>query len=146
MTAHAQMRRNESALLPPQVKSWLLADRYVHERYAGVPYARLHNARLAVRRAISDALEEWDLLLTPTLPLTAPTLLTEDASFAEVSGRTAARLCYNTMPLNLSGHPGFSVPSGVDGEGLPTAVQIVGPHFGEATAFRAAFAVERALG
>ena len=85
-------------------------------------------------------------LLTPTLPMTAPKLLTEDASFAEVSGRTAARLCYNTMPLNLTGHPGLSVPSGVDGEGLPTAVQIVGPHFDERDRLPRGVRLERALG
>lgn len=145
MAAYARMRQREGALLPPQVKSWLVADRHVHERYAGIPYARLHNARLALRREISTALDEWDLLLTPTLPLTAPKLLTGEASFAEVSSRTAARLCYNTAPLNLSGHPALSIPSGVDGEGLPTAVQLVGAQFGEATAFRAAFELERAL-
>jgi amidase len=145
LDAYARTRRNEGALLAQQVKSWLIADRHVHERYFGVPYARLHNARLALRRDIRAALVRWDLLLTPTLPLTAPKLLSGDASFPEVSGRTAARLCYNTAPLNLSGHPALSVPSGLDGDGLPTAVQIVAPHFDERRAFRAAFAVERKL-
>jgi amidase len=143
MDAYARMRRSEGALLPPQVKAWLLADRHVHERWAGVPYARLHNARLALRRDVTAALENWDLLLTPTLPLTAPTLLTGDASFAEVSGRTSARLCFNTAPLNLTGHPALSVPSGVDEDGLPTAVQVVARHFDERTAFRAAFELEQ---
>jgi len=110
-----------------------------------LPYARLHNARLALRRDVSAALGEWDVLLTPTLPMTAPKLLTEAASFAEVSGRTASRLCFNTAPLNLTGHPALSVPSGVDEAGLPTAVQVVGAHFDEATAFRVAFAVESGL-
>jgi amidase len=139
------MRREEGGLLPPQVKAWLVADRHVHERWAGVPFARLHNARLALRRDVTAALGEWDVLLTPTLPMTAPALLTGDASFAEVSGRTAARLCFNTAPLNLTGHPALSVPSGVDADGLPTAVQLVARHFDERTAFRAAFALERAL-
>ena len=145
MEAYARMRRSESALLPPQVKSWLIADRHIHERYAGIPYARLHNARLALRRELSAAIEQWDLLLTPTLPMTSPRLLTGEASFAEISGRTAARLCYNTAPLNLSGHPALSVPSGVDDEGLPTAAQIIGAHFAEPTVFRAAFALEQTL-
>jgi amidase len=145
MAAYARMRRGEGRLLPPQVKAWLVADRHVHERWAGVPFARLHNARLALRREVTAALAEWDVLLTPTLPLTAPALLTGDASFAEVSGRTAERLCFNTAPLNLTGHPALSVPSGVDADGLPTAVQLVARHFDERAAFRAAFAVERAL-
>lgn len=144
LEAFAQTRRRESKLLAQQVKAWLLADRHVHERWFSVPYARLQNARLALRRDVSAALAQWDLLLTPTLPLTAPRLLTRDASFADVSARTAARLCYNTAPLNLTGHPAISVPSGVDGDGLPTAAQIVAGAWGEQTAFRAAFALERA--
>jgi amidase len=146
MEAYAGTRRREGALLAQQVKSWLIADRHVHERYFGLPYARLHNARLGLRRDVSDALEEWDVLLTPTLPLTAPKLVGGDASFAEVSARTAARLCFNTAPLNLTGHPALSVPSGADGDGLPTGVQIVAGHFDEHTAFGAAFALERAAG
>jgi amidase len=146
MDAFARVRRREGALLAGQVKSWLIADRYVHDRYFGVPYARLHNARLAVRRDITAALDRWDVLLTPTLPMTAPELLTGDVAFADVSGRTAARLCYNTAPLNLSGHPALSVPSGVDVDGLPTGAQIIGGHFDDATAFRVAFALERATG
>jgi amidase len=146
MDAFARVRRREASLLAEQVKSWLVADRYIHERYFGVPYARLHNARLALRRDITAALGEWDVLITPTLPMTAPRLLTGTASFAEVSGRTAAKLCFNTAPLNLSGHPALSVPSGADADGLPTAVQLVAGHFADATAFRAAFALERATG
>jgi len=145
MAAFARMRRDEGRLLPPQVKAWLVADRHVHERWAGVPYARLHNARLALRRDVTAAFEAWDVLLTPTLALTAPKLVTGEASFAEVSGRTSARLCFNTAPLNLTGHPALSVPSGVDADGLPTAAQLVSAHFDESTAFRAAFALERAL-
>jgi amidase len=146
MEAFARARRREGSLLAPQVKSWLIADRYVHDRYLGIPYARLHNARLALRRDITAALAQWDILLTPTLPMTAPKLLTGDTPFAEISGRTAAKLCYNTAPLNLSGHPALSVPSGTNADGLPTAVQIIGGHFADATAFRAAFALERATG
>ena len=146
MEAYARMRRSEGGLLAQQIKAWLLADAFVHDRFLGVPYARLHNARLALRRAITDALGSRDLLLTPTLPLTAPKLADTGTPFAEVSMRTAAKLPFNTAPLNLSGHPALSVPSGVDGDGLPTAVQIVAAHFDEPTAFRAAFALEAATG
>jgi amidase len=145
MEAYAKARRSEATLLAQQIKSWLIADRHVHEQHFGLPYARLHNARLALRRDVTAALERWDLLLTPTLPLTAPKLLTADASFAEISRRTAAKLCFNTAPLNLTGHPALSVPNGSDGESLPTAVQLVAGFFREQTAFRAAFALERAL-
>jgi len=146
MTSYASSRRRESELLAPLVKCWLIADSHIRERYWSIPYAQLHNARLALRRAITAALEDWDLLLTPTLPQTAPKLLTGPASVAEVSARTAERLCYNTAPLNLSGHPAISIPSGADQDGMPTAAQIIGSHFNEVTALRAAFTLEQALG
>jgi Asp-tRNA(Asn)/Glu-tRNA(Gln) amidotransferase A subunit family amidase len=105
----------------------------------------LHNRRLAIRRAIDAALEQVDVLLTPTLPMTAPALSGPEASFAEISARTAERLCRNTAPLNLSGHPAITVPSGGDDDGLPVAVQVVARPFEDRTAFRAAYALERHL-
>jgi amidase len=136
----------ESSKLAKQLKCWVIADRYLHDRYANAPYARLQNLRIVFREQVSRALQDYDLLLTPTLPLTAPRLLEGNPSFSEISGRTSGSLVYNTAPLNLSGHPALSIPSGADDAGLPTAVQLVAAHFDEATAFRAAFELEKALG
>jgi Asp-tRNA(Asn)/Glu-tRNA(Gln) amidotransferase A subunit family amidase len=52
----------------------------------------------------------------------------------------------NTAPLNLSGHPAISVPSGADDDGLPVAVQVIARAYDERTGFRAAYEIERALG
>ena len=139
-------RRTQPRDLPKQLKSWLIAERWLHRRDDNATYARLQNLRLLVRDHVFAALTEHDLLLTPTLPMTAPRLPAEPASFAEISSRTSAALCFNTAPLNLTGHPAISVPRGVDAAGLPTAVQLVAAHFQDATAFRAAFELERALG
>jgi amidase len=145
MTALARSRRQESGRLAKQVKSWMLAERYMHERYLNEPFARLHNLRLLLAQQITRALEEHDLLLTPTLPITAPRLSEPGTSFAQISAGTASRLCFNTTPLNLSGHPALSLPSGLDASGLPTAVQLVGRTFDEYSVFRAAFQLETAL-
>ncbi len=145
MHAFAVARRSESRELAPQLKCWVLAERYLHERYMNVPYGRLHNLRLEVRQRISDAFGAYDLLLTPTLPMTAPKLLDGPIPIPDLINRTAATLCFNTAPLNLSGHPALSIPSGFDDNNLPTAVQLIAAHFAEYTAFRAAFALERAL-
>jgi amidase len=145
MEAYAAMRRSESIKLAKQLKSWIIADRFVHERWSSIPYGRLHNLRLALRRQIDAAFDQFELLLTPTLPITAPRLTDPSTPFAEISDRTAALLPFNTAPLNLSGHPAISIPSGEDENGLPTAVQMVARRFDDITAFRAAFALERAL-
>ena len=145
--AFAVARRAASAELNPYVKCWLLADRFLHERYHNVSYGMLQNQRLLVRRRISEALGRWDLLLTPTVPMVAPELLRAGASLDELLAHSPESVAFNTAPLNLSGHPALSVPTewGRDGA-LPTAVQLIAPHFREHEAFRAAFVLEAALG
>ncbi|MCI1135402.1 Asp-tRNA(Asn)/Glu-tRNA(Gln) amidotransferase subunit GatA [Enterococcus gallinarum] len=48
-----------------------------------------------------------------------------------------------TIPVNLAGLPGMSVPAGFS-EGLPVGLQIIGKHFDEATMYQAAYAFEQA--
>lgn len=145
MEAFARARRDHSPLLAHQIKAWVLTDRYFRDRYANVTFARLHNLRLLVRREIDAMLSRFDLLLTPTLPITAPLLPDRADPFADVAERTSAALCYNTAPLNLSGHPALTIPSGRDETGLPTAAQIIARPLQERVMFRAGFALERAL-
>lgn len=145
MHAFARDRRTQSPLLADQIKAWVLADRHLRDRYANGAFGRLHNLRLLVRHQVDAALSSFDVLLTPTLPITAPRLLESAAPFAQIAERTSAALCYNTAPLNLSGHPALSYPSGHDDAGLPTAAQIIGPRGGERVMFRAGFALEAAL-
>ena len=51
-----------------------------------------------------------------------------------------------TIPLNLAGDPGVSVPVGLDSGGLPIGFQIMAPALGEETMFRVAAEVERLVG
>ena len=144
--AFASARRAQSRELNPYVKCWTIASRYLMERYLNVPFARLHNARLESRRRISELFESWDLLITPTIPFTAPRLPKAPTPIAELLTDSKASVAFNTSPLNMSGHPAASVPGLRDPDGLPASVQIVAPHFDEYTAFRAAFALEEHFG
>ena len=147
MHAFAVARRAQSVNLNPYVKCWLLADRFLHERYLNASFGTLQNQRLLIRRLLSDELTRWDLLLTPTVPMVAPPLPGEDASIDDLLAHTPAGVAFNTAPLNLTGHPALSVPTEWGRNGaLPTAVQIVARHFAEQDAFRAAFALEFTLG
>ncbi len=47
-----------------------------------------------------------------------------------------------TISVNLAGLPGLSIPCGVDAEGLPIGLQLIGRPFGEETLLRAAYAYE----
>jgi amidase len=139
-------RRTESQHLSPQAKAWIIASRYIQEKYLSVPFWKLHNARLWIRSTLSGILEKFDLLITPTVPSTAPRLLDPPVETDVLLTRTDAKLCFNTSPLNLTGHPALALPSGIDPEGLPTSVQIIGKHFDERTVLRAGFELERSFG
>jgi aspartyl-tRNA(Asn)/glutamyl-tRNA(Gln) amidotransferase subunit A len=49
-----------------------------------------------------------------------------------------------TVPGNMSGIPGLSVPAGLDAQGLPLGLQVLGKPFDEETVFCAGAAIERA--
>jgi aspartyl-tRNA(Asn)/glutamyl-tRNA(Gln) amidotransferase subunit A len=51
-----------------------------------------------------------------------------------------------TVPVNMAGLPGISVPAGLSLEGTPLGLQLIGPAFGEPTLFRAAQVIEDAAG
>jgi aspartyl-tRNA(Asn)/glutamyl-tRNA(Gln) amidotransferase subunit A len=50
-----------------------------------------------------------------------------------------------TIPPNMAGLPGLSIPCGLS-EGLPVGLQLIGPQFSENTLFRAGHALEQAIG
>lgn len=142
LDSFAVKRRSQGSLFPPYIKTWLIAGRYMQERYFGRPYGVLHNLRLTLRQNLDRALASCDVLLTPTTPTTAPRLLAEGVSGADKVQRVLGSIPYNTASLNLSGHPALAVPNGVDGSGLPTSAQIVGRRFDEARVLAVGRAVE----
>lgn len=90
-------------------------------------------------------MERFDLLLTPTLPVTA-----FSAGLDEPDGwqrATLAPLDWTpfTFPFNLTGQPAATVPCGFDGNGLPVGLQIVGRWREDSTVLRAAAAFESAM-
>ncbi len=141
----AAKRRTEGALFPPYIKTWLLASRYMEERYSARPYATLHNLRLTLKRNLDDVLSRYDVLITPTTPTTAPPLLGTDAGAADVVRRVLDSAPFNTAPLNLSGHPALAVPSGSDTSGMPTSVQIIGRHFNDSLVLSVGRTIEDAI-
>lgn len=138
------VRHAESHLLPPTAKLALLVSSWLHERYQAVPLARAQNQRIALQRALDAALGRFDLLLTPTTPRTAVRLpegrMTEEEAMARVVAENVL-----ACPLNVTGHPAISVPSGVDADGLPTSAQLIGPRWGERRLVAAGAALEERL-
>lgn len=107
-------------------------------------YDAYYGKALKVRRLIADdfakAYQDCDVILTPTSPTVA-------FKFGDkTSNPLAMYLCdVFTIPTNLAGHAAMSVPFGTGEAGLPVGVQVLAPALGEATMFRVAAELERAV-
>lgn len=90
--------------------------------------------RRALTREVLDVLAGVDLLVSPTTPITAPTI--EDGDRNKLLGRF-------TRGYNYTGIPAISVPCGFDSQGLPIGLMLGARPFEEATMCRAAHAYEQ---
>lgn len=96
-----------------------------------------------VRRLITDDFKrifaDYDLILGPVSTSTA-------YKFGEKSADPVEMYMSDllTIPVNLAGLPGMSVPAGFDEDGLPIGLQIIGNYFAEETMYQAAYAFEQA--
>ena len=94
------------------------------------------------RRLVTTLFAEADLLVTPVWPFLLPDRKASDAGASTEAASLVQRIGHNTRPFNWLGLPVVVVPVGLDGNGLPMAVQLVGPPFGEAMLIRAARVLE----
>jgi aspartyl-tRNA(Asn)/glutamyl-tRNA(Gln) amidotransferase subunit A len=108
----------------------------------GVDYVRANNRRMAVWRSMQRFHETYDLLLTPSLAVTA---FPVNQPPTHVGEREFPPFGWSpfTVPFNLTGQPAASVPCGFDAKGLPIGLQIVGRAYADATVLRAARAFEQ---
>lgn len=107
------------------------------------PIARAQNLRVELRRQVNLALAGVDVLVTPTMVVGPHKLDEATPGLDTAASRDLLNLqIRNTCPLNLSGHPALSVPSGPGDDNLPTGLQIIGRKLDEYTVYRAGFAFE----
>lgn len=123
--------------------TWMLGD-YLHEHYQGRYYAIGQNVARKLRRAYDTALEEADILVMPTLPMTAPEIPAADAPIDEYLTR-ALEMIPNTAPFDVSGHPALTLPC-AQLEGLPVGMMLVGRHFEDGRVLQAARLFEEQVG
>jgi len=96
-----------------------------------------------IRRSVSKAFDNVDLLITPTSPV-PPFAIAELLADLNAIRTKELRMLHNTRPFNVLGLPTISVPCGFTQAGLPIGMQISGPPGGEATVLRLAYAYEQA--
>ncbi|MBK8091369.1 MAG: Asp-tRNA(Asn)/Glu-tRNA(Gln) amidotransferase subunit GatA [Verrucomicrobiaceae bacterium] len=126
----------------PEVQRRILLGTYMlSSGYYDAYYIRAQKARTLIRRDFTDAFAKVDVILSPTSPAPAHKL-------GELKDNPLAAYLEDvfTIPVNLAGLPGISVPCGevaVDGVHLPVGLQIIGKPLDEATVLRVAHAYEQ---
>jgi len=139
--AHAAWRQRADEF-SDTLKTTMLFGQYALNKYRGHYYAQSQNLARVLRAAYDAVLQDHDLLLMPTLPLTATPIPAPDAPRLEII-QCAFEMLPNTAPFDVTGHPAMSVPCGLS-DGLPVGMMLVAKHFDEVAIYRAASAFEKA--
>jgi aspartyl-tRNA(Asn)/glutamyl-tRNA(Gln) amidotransferase subunit A len=102
-------------------------------------YGQAQRVRTLIRQEFAAALDDFDVLVSPTSPTVAFPLgaRTENPLAMYLSDVLA-------IPPNMAGLPGLSIPCGLS-EGLPVGLQLIGRQFSENLLFRAGHALEQVL-
>jgi amidase len=144
MDHYARGRREHADRLPETVKATIVAGRHAIDRHGGRFYAMARNLALDLTAAYDEAFAGFDVLVLPTLPITATPIPAPGVPREESIARST-EMIVNTAPFDVTGHPATSVPAGQVG-GLPAGMMIVGRHFDDAACLRVARAWEIAVG
>ena len=125
----------------PEVKRRIMLGTYaLSAGYYDAYYVKAQQVRTLIKAEFDEVLSTVDAILAPTSPNVAFKI------GAKVDDPLAMYLndaC--TLPVNIAGLPGISVPCGLS-DGLPVGLQVIGRAFDEATVLRVADAYERAAG
>ncbi len=143
----AMYRKTRAEGFGLQPKLRILMGMYVSAaQYSEQYYLRALRVRSLIRRDFDNVFDpagpyRLDALLTPTTPTTA-------FAMREVYGNSVLMQYADqlTVPANHAGMPGISLPAGLDADGLPVGIQLLGPDFSEAKLLRIGRSFELATG
>src|SRR6185312_6784769 len=115
-----------------EVRRRVLIGTYVLSAgYYDAYYLKAQRVRSLIARDFAEAFTRCDAMLTPTAP---------SAAFAMGEKQDDPIAMYLndifTVPVNLAGLPGISVPAGLSSDGLPLGLQVIGRAFDEETVLR----------
>ncbi|CAI8009020.1 Glutamyl-tRNA(Gln) amidotransferase subunit A [Geodia barretti] len=122
-----------------EVKRRILLGAYaLSAGYYDAYYKKAQQVRTLILREFREAFNKFDALLTPTSPTVAFPM---GSRVDDPLSMYLSDVC--TVPANIAGLPGISVPAGFSGN-MPVGLQVLGPQFGDATILRIAYAYEQA--
>lgn len=124
-----------------EVKRRIMIGTYcLSSGYYDAYYTKAQKVRRLIANDFKAAFEKCDVILTPTAPSSAFAIGENDDDPIKMYLGDVF-----TIPASLAGLPGISVPAGLDAEGLPLGLQIIGKAWDEVTMFRTAYALEQAV-
>ena len=133
-------RNSRSEGFGAEVKRRIILGTYVlSSGYYDAYYKKAQQVRTLVKKEFEEAFKKYDVILTPTSPTVAFDLDSRSSNPLEMY---LADIC--TVSVNIAGLPGISIPCGVDSEGMPIGMQLIGNYFAEETILNAAYTYEQA--
>lgn len=122
-----------------EVKRRIILGTYVlSSGYYDAYYKKAQQVRTLVMNEFNKGFEKYDVILTPTAPTVAFGIGEKSNNPLEMY---LADIC--TVSINIAGLPGISVPCGIDSEGMPIGMQLIGNRFQEETILKAAYSFEQ---
>ncbi|MDA4110423.1 Asp-tRNA(Asn)/Glu-tRNA(Gln) amidotransferase subunit GatA [Mycolicibacterium holsaticum] len=142
-SAEEVMALTRAAGFGPEVKRRIMIGTYaLSAGYYDAYYNQAQRVRTLIARDFDEAYRQVDVLISPTTPTTAFAL---GEKVDDPLAMYLFDLC--TLPLNLAGHCGMSVPSGLSSDdNLPVGLQIMAPALADDRLYRVGAAYEAARG
>ena len=134
-------KKSRSEGFGSEVKRRIILGTYVlSSGYYDAYYKKAQQVRTLVMNEFNKGFERYDVILTPTSPTVAFDIGSKSNNPLEMY---LADIC--TVSVNIAGLPGISIPCGVDKEGMPIGMQLIGNKFAEETILNAAYTYEQAI-
>ena len=138
---HDMYKKSRSEGFGPEVKRRIMLGSFVlSSGYYDAYYLKALRTKALIKKEFDKAFEKYDVILGPAAPTTAPKL---GESLKDPIKMYLGDIY--TISVNLAGLPGISVPCGVDSNGLPIGLQLIGDCFKENNIIRAAYTFEQSV-
>ena len=116
------------------------------ELWSGRHYLDAERLRTVFRARFAEIMAPFDAIITPSVAIQPPKNGEQPHVTGDPPGAYLYALMRFTVLHNITGYPGISVPSGLDRDGLPTGIQLIGRPGRDAELLALAGAAEAALG
>ncbi len=136
---HNMYKKSRSEGFGPEVKRRIMLGSFVlSSGYYDAYYLKALRVKALIKKAFDEAFAKYDVILGPAAPTTAPKL---GESLSDPIKMYLGDIY--TISVNLAGLPGITLPCGVDSQGLPIGLQLIGDCFMEKNIIRAAYSFEQ---